>query len=153
MTPFVSRLMRTALIASTVAVAPAAALAGETPEQGAIHKLLNDTFDKPETRLVVDPIVVEDTYAVADWTQGEMGGRALLRKTGSVWVLILCSGDGLKSADLLKRTGASETVALKLSAGLAAAEAALDKARLAQLSRFDGVMYMDADAKNRAEGK
>ena len=37
-------------------------------------------FGKPNETLSVEPIMVSGDHAVADWTQGEMGGRALLRR-------------------------------------------------------------------------
>jgi hypothetical protein len=59
------------------------------------------TFDKPEAPLIVEPIVVQGDLAVAGWAQGEMGGRALLRRKGTAWQLALCSGDALKQAAAL----------------------------------------------------
>jgi hypothetical protein len=34
-----------------------------------------------------------------------MGGRALLRRKGQDWELILCAGDGIKSRDALAKVG------------------------------------------------
>ena len=121
------------------------ARADEGADQKHIHATLNAMFDKPEARLTVDPIVVEQRFAVAGWTQADMGGRGLLRREASGWTLILCSGDGLKSAGLLKDAGVPGDVAARLTAKLAAAEAKLDPARVAQFSRFDGVVYMGKD--------
>jgi hypothetical protein len=121
------------------------ARADDGADEKLIHATLNAMFDKPEARLTVDPVVVEQRFAVAGWTQADMGGRGLLRKEASGWTLILCSGDGLKSAGLLEDAGVPDDVARRLAAKLAAAEAKLDPARVAQFSRFDGVVYMGKD--------
>ena len=105
--------------------------------------MLNAQFDKPEARLAVDPIVVEDGFAVAGWTQGEMGGRAFLRKKDENWTLILCSGDALKEVATLKEIGVPADVAEQLAADLAAGEKVADPARVALFSRFDGMVMMD----------
>ena len=44
---------------------------------------------------MVDPVVVEGDHAIAGWVQGDMGGRAHLRRKGHDWQLVLCSGDPL----------------------------------------------------------
>jgi hypothetical protein len=140
------RTFATVLIALAIggtALAPARADEGADLKQ--IHATLNAMFDKPEARLAVDPIVIEQRFAIAGWTQGDMGGRGLLRKEASGWLLILCSGDGLKTPALLKEAGMSEDAAKRLATKLAAAEAKIDPARVAQFSRFDGVVYMGKD--------
>lgn len=119
------------------------ALAG--PEEDAVRHLLHATFDKPENRLVVDPVVVADGYAIAGWTQGEMGGRALLRNKGGRWRLILCAGDAIKSEDALRLAGLSAAAARALSQELNAAERQVTVERLALFARFEGQVRMDAD--------
>jgi hypothetical protein len=114
-------------------------------EQIAIRGLLVHTFEKPDAKLTVNPIAVEGPYAVADWTQGEMGGRALLRKDGHDWTLILCSGDALKALPVYRDAGIAEALAKRLLATLGRLEADMDQTRLAQLSRFDGVMKIEGD--------
>jgi hypothetical protein len=114
------------------------------PDEDAVRHLLHTTFDKPESRLVVDPIAVAGEHSVAGWTQGDMGGRALLRRKGHEWQLVLCSGDQLKSAETLAKVGLSADAAKTLSAQLAEAESKLSPARLALFSKFDGIVMMDA---------
>ena len=79
----------------------AASAQAPTEEAIAIRALLTKTWDKPEAKLVADPIVVVDDYAIAGWTQGQRGGRALLRRIGKAWSVVLCSGDPLKHAAAL----------------------------------------------------
>jgi hypothetical protein len=101
-------LVTLSILISTSVFFPFMAFGDETGERQAITRMLHSTFDRPEAKLTVDPIVVEDAYAIADWTQGDMGGRALLPRKVAAWTLILCAGDGLKSTDLLKRAGVPE---------------------------------------------
>lgn len=70
---------------SAGAALPAAAI---STEQADIRKLLMATFDKPEARLQIEPIVV----------QGERGGRALLPRHGKTWQITVCGGDGRSGA-------------------------------------------------------
>lgn len=121
------------------------ALADAPADQAAIQKLLMATFDKPDARLTVDPIIVAGDIAIADWTQGEMGGRALLRRKNDAWILTLCSGDSLKDPQALQTFSLSPTQAQALVEALASAEARLDPARLAKLASFEGVVRMDAN--------
>ena len=44
-------------------------------------------------------------YAIADWVQEGSGGRALQRRRGGQWLLILCNADGIKSAAALRQAG------------------------------------------------
>ncbi|MFN3546912.1 MAG: copper uptake system-associated protein [Mesorhizobium sp.] len=123
--------------------APAAA--HDSADGGAIRHLMMATFDKPEAPLTVEPIVVRGDLAVAGWAQGEMGGRALLRRQGDAWQLTLCSGDALKQAAALMHFGLNETEAADMAAAIAKAEADVDPALLAKFSSFDGVVMMDEE--------
>jgi hypothetical protein len=129
------------LLALFVFCCTTAAVAG--PEEDAIQHLLRSTFDKPDARLVVEPIVVVGDHAIAGWSQGDLGGRALLRRKGHDWQLVLCSGDQLKSADNLVQMGLPKDVASPLAAGLSDAEKKLPPERLALFAKFDGIVMMD----------
>jgi hypothetical protein len=113
-------------------------------DAGTIRKLLADTFDKPDARLVVDPVAVSGDYAIAGWSQGDLGGRALLRRRGGEWSLILCSGDGITSVAALRRAGLPPEHARKLSARLSEAEKTIPRERLALFARFAGTVTMEA---------
>jgi hypothetical protein len=115
----------------------------QTADEPAISKLLHTTFDKPEAPLTVAPIVVAGNHAIAGWTQGDMGGRALLRKKGQGWELILCAGDGIKSRDALAKAGIPLQDAAALERDLAAAEGKLSPQHVAMFSRFEGMLMMD----------
>ncbi len=117
-------------------------------DQDAIRAVLMQTFDKPEEQLVVDPVVASGDYAIAGWSQGDMGGRALLRKKGHAWEIVLCAGDDLKKADVLTEVGLPAAVAKTLSASLAAAEAKVSPDRLALFSTFEGLVMVGGDGHN-----
>ena len=111
--------------------------------EDAVRHLLHATFDKPESRLVVDPVVVATEYAIAGWTQGDMGGRALLRGKEGRWTLILCAGDEIKTPEALRRVGLSAHAAVSLAQALAKAEQGMSAERLAMFARFEGLVHMD----------
>jgi hypothetical protein len=117
------------------------AIAG--PDEDAVRDLLHSTFDKPEAKLVVGPVVAAAGYAIAGWTQGEMGGRALLRNKHGRWTMILCAGDGIRSADALRHAGIAPDVANELAQALAKAEQTMSADRLATFARFEGLLRMD----------
>ena len=118
-----------------------AAVAGR--DEDAVRDLLHTTFDKPEVRLVVDPVVVTNGYSIAGWTQGWMGGRALLQHRQGRWVLILCAGDGIRSPESLRQIGLAASVAHSLSEKLAEAERLTTSERVAMFGRFEGLIKID----------
>ena len=130
---------------STILVAAVclASLAKAASDGDDIRRLLNGSFDRPNARLTVDPVVVSGDHAIAGWSQGDMGGRALLRKKDGAWSLILCSGDGIKTSVALRHAGVPD--ADVLARKLAEAEAKLPASRLALFSKFEGTMMMNAD--------
>ena len=117
------------------------AIAG--PDEDAVRDLLHSSFDKPEAKLVVGPVVATAGYAIADWTQAETGGRALLRNKHGHWTIILCAGDGIRSAEALRHAGIAPDVARALADALAKAEQTVSPDRLAMFARFEGLLRMD----------
>ena len=136
------------LAAATVCVSLGAAAADVSPDLASIRRVLMTTFDKPEARLSVDPVVVVGAHAVVGWTQGERGGRALLSRHSTEWRITLCAGDGLKQAKTLREAGISPSDADALAKGLAIAEGKLPAAQRAKFSTFDGVVRMDANGQH-----
>ena len=143
--PFI---LRNLLAAMVVWASLGAAAADATTDQASIRRVLMTTFDKPEARLAVDPVVIVGAHAVAGWAQGERGGRALLLRRGAEWHITLCAGDGLKQAKVLRETGISQADADALAKSLATAEARLPAAQRAKFSTFDGVVRMDANGQH-----
>ena len=138
-----SMLRTTVLLAAMLVVASSPSRADENADKAAIQQVMRGTFDKPEAPLRVEPVVVAFDHAVAGWVQGDMGGRALLRRKGQEWSIVLCSGDALKSADALTKIAVPKAAADALAEGLAEAEARLDPKVVAQFSRFEGLVMMD----------
>lgn len=117
----------------------------EQPARGdaaLIRAVLASTWDKPDAKLIVDPVVVVGDHAVAGWTQGDRGGRALLRKSDGAWKVVLCSGDPLKQASVLAEAGVPSDAAQELARQTEAAEHNLPAAHVRLLSTFEGVMQM-----------
>jgi len=133
--------MRTTIASAFLLMVSIGGVSAGTDEEG-IKELLMETFDKPGARLVVDPVVVAGDHAIADWSQATLGGRALLRRRVDKWTLILCSGDGIISADALQQAGVPKDDAVNLSARLKAAESTMSVERRALLATFEGTVLM-----------
>lgn len=131
-----------AALCMTALVGPATA--ADSTDQRHVREVLMSTFDKPESRLQVDPVVVQGDHAIAGWTQGERGGRALLRRHGGAWQITACGGDGLKDATTLVDAGIPAAEVKTLVQTLGAAEARLPATQRAKFSTFDGLMRMNA---------
>jgi hypothetical protein len=118
----------------------------------AISQLLHGTFDRPNESLSVGPVVVSGDHAIADWSQGDMGGRALLRRKQGGWVVTLCAGDAMKSSEALKTAGVPQPEAIQLARDLAVAESRLAPEQVAVFSRFEGLVTMDG-ASHHSDGE
>ena len=112
-------------------------------DAASIGQLLRGMFDKPGEALSVGPIVVSGDHAIADWTQGDMGGRALLGRKQGAWSVTLCAGDAIKSSEALKTAGVPQPDAVHLAQALASAEATVAPERVAMFSRFEGLVMVD----------
>jgi hypothetical protein len=117
-------------------------------DTAAILALMHETWDKPDAKLVIDPIVVEGDHAVAGWTLGVRGGRALLWTASGGWAVVLCSGDPLKEASNIAATGVPAETAAHLAEQLATAESTIPAERRAAFSRFEGTVTMDQHLKH-----
>lgn len=108
-----------------------------------IRALMSATWDKPDAKLAIAPIVVHGDHAVASWTQGKRGGRALLRKIEGAWVVVLCSGDPLTHAAVLAEAGVPSAAAASIARELSQEEGRLPSEQVALFSTFEGVVAMD----------
>jgi len=138
-----NKFLRAGMLAALLLLAPATASFADTPDQAAIQTVMHGMFDKPDVELVISPVTVEGGFAVAGWTQGDMGGRAFLKKDGAKWTLILCAGDAIRSAPGLTASGVPSETAKALADAIADAEKTIDPARLAKLASFPGIVRMD----------
>ncbi len=132
-------LLATALAACIGSPAPTPAQVDEK----AIAAQLRATWDRPNAPLDVGPIVVQEDYAIAGWTQAKMGGRALLKREHDKWSTILCAGDGIRSADGLAAVGMPMDNAVALSRKLIEAEKSVSAERLALMAEFRGIVRME----------
>lgn len=128
---------------SWLAVAGVIALAGCTIQNPVvdavrIREATEAHFGSPRFPIDVGPVVVSGDHAIADWTQGDYGGRALFERGTYGWMLLLCSGDSIRRAENLQRAGVPEFNAGYIADQLAKAEAKMPLEQLARMKRFAG---------------
>lgn len=104
---------------------------------------MKSTWDKPAEPINIPSLAVVADYAVAGWTQGDMGGRALLRKKADGWSIILCAGDQLRQVETLRKAGIADAVAQRLASDIDLSERAVSPKDLAMYSRFEGLVTID----------
>ena len=120
----------------------------EEVSQEKIRALISQTFDQPKLPVKISPIVIEGKVAIADWVQGQKGGRALLRRKHHDWEIIACGGVGFKDPEGIAANGISKVIATNITAKLKDAEAKLSPQEVKQFDSFDGVVNMVHDAKH-----
>jgi len=113
-----------------------------------IQKLISKTFDRPDLKVQTDPIVIEGKVAIADWIQGEKGGRALLTRKHVDWEIIACGGAGFKDPSVIAGAGISKRIANNITEKLKIAEAKLPPQKVKQLDSFDGVVTMGRSSRH-----
>jgi hypothetical protein len=118
-----------------------------------ITTVMKQQFDRPDAPLVVNPVTVVGSYAVASWTQAGKGGRALLQRDKDRWVISVCGGDGLTRADVLQTTGMGADGAQKLAKAITAAEAKLGADKRKLFASFEGMVKVDAAADHAQHGQ
>ena len=118
--------------------------ASPAADRDAITKVMMATWDRADERLSVDPVTLGSEYALAGWTQGDRGGRALLRRGHGGWTVHVCGGDHLLDAQLLRKIGVSDGESKKLIADQKSAERKLPAKKVAMFSLFDSLVEMDA---------
>lgn len=117
---------------------------GATAQDASTHivHVMKAQFDKPDNPLTVDPVSIVGDFAVTGWSQGGMGGRALLKLMNNEWTIHLCAGAGLKHAQLMHEAGMDMASAEKLAALVAENEAKLDPAKAALYDTFEGTVMI-----------
>jgi hypothetical protein len=140
--PLLGRLVITILLGFSIAFNVMAHSQTEEESQKRIKSLISNTFDQPNLKVATSPIVIEGKVAIADWTQGEKGGRALLRRKHADWEIIACGGAGFKEASGIAAVGISKEIANNITAKLKTEEAKLPAQKIKQFDSFDGVVNM-----------
>jgi hypothetical protein len=118
-------------------------MAADPTDMQHITAAMKKQFDRPDAPLDVGPVTVEGHYAVAGWTQGKQGGRALLQKDKSGWFIAVCAGDGLTQSEVLKTAGMDAASAQKLVHAVLAAEAKLSVDKRRRIGSFQGLVKVD----------
>jgi hypothetical protein len=140
--PFLGRLVIAAFLASSITSNVMAHSQTEEESQRRIKSLISSTFDQPNLKVITNPIVIEGKVAIADWTQGSKGGRALLRRKHEHWEIIACGGAGFKEASGVSAVGISKEIANNITAKLKTEEAKLSAQTIKQFDSFEGVVNM-----------
>lgn len=128
----------------------ASTLSAHEGDQQAIERLMRHTWERPEAPLDVGPVIVDEGYAVAGWTQGERGGRALLRRAESGWRVVICAGDALLEPATLGDAGLSPELASRLAERVSAAEQGIPVERRRQFALFEGTLRVDGHSGHSA---
>jgi hypothetical protein len=106
-------------------------------------------WETPHHLVEIPAIAVGTNYALADWVQGERGGRALLRFSEGKWQTLMCGSAQLKSAQSLERAGVPSAEAKQISENLATKEANLSAAQLTQIDSFEGIVDVLTDSEHQ----
>ncbi|MCK9798082.1 copper uptake system-associated protein [Pseudomonas sp. MAFF 302030] len=122
-----------------------AVFADTATDQQTIEHMMRHTWERPDAPLDVGPVTVEGDHAVAGWTQGERGGRALLSKNDKGWRVVLCAGDALLDPKTLRSAGLSAEAASQMSKAVTQTESTLAPSRVKQFALFKGVMNVGAE--------
>ena len=117
----------------------------ETTPESAIEHVIKKQWDKPDNPVLVSPIVIVDNAAVAGWSQGARGGRALLKLDGGEWRVMFCGDVTLTHAAVLEQSGLTSDQAIRISKELLAAEAKISTTQINILDTFRGLMKVDAE--------
>lgn len=105
-------------------------------DQIEIINTISRIYDKPNLKVTTNPISINENFAIADWTQGNRGGRALLKKDNGHWAIITCGADEIKDLKNLKDAGISTNVAKALIEQLNQLEKSIDPNQIHLFSLF-----------------
>jgi len=113
--------------------------------QVAIRDVLKTMFETPDKPLTVDPIIVQEEWAIAGWQQDGRGGRVLLKQSPHSWQVQMLGGDTFKSPAGYASAGVSPRDAEQLSQRVIEAEAKLDGPALELFGSFEGMVAISQD--------
>lgn len=110
--------------------------AQSSDESVKVSKVLTQLFDRPDARLTVDAVAVASDHSLASWSQSGRGGRALLKRVGRNWQIVLCGGKELFHVEVLKKAGVPAPDALAISQRLVSSEQKLPSAKRIAYDNF-----------------
>ena len=105
-------------------------------DKTAIAAVMQTHYARPNAAPSIEPIVVRHPYGIADWVQGDTGGRTLLRKRFGTWSVVTSTGLEMRDAAYLQQAGVPKDDAIALATQLIDAERSIDSHRLALLDQF-----------------
>jgi hypothetical protein len=120
-----AKVVTMALLFAAASAVPLSTMAAESkavPGHVQIKKVIAKAYDRPDAKVVVEPIVASGKYAVVGWTRSDIGGRALFQQNGDEWTLVTYGGDGLKDPLMLEKAGVPKVNAVSISRMLVYAE-------------------------------
>ncbi len=112
----------------------------EVAQSTAVVTAIKAQWEKPNKPIDVPVVVVSGQHAIADWIQGEKGGRALLMMHGRHWQTMMCGDGNMKQRKHLLQAGVPAKDADALIAGLGKAEAKLTSDQLKLIDSFKGMV-------------
>ena len=93
--------------------------------------------------IVIAPVVLDGAFAVAGWTHGEAGARALLRRDrDNGWYVEMWSGESLMFPASLSSAGVPKSVAETLRRELTASEALLGSRFPERFDKYSGTVVI-----------
>ncbi len=120
----------------------------DQPPSGDPQQLISDVlktmFETPTKPLAIGPVTVQGGWAIAGWQQDGRGGRILLQNGEHGWRPLLCSGDAIRDAAGLEKSGVPEAEAKALADALKNAEADADPKTLQAFASFEGTVTLGA---------
>lgn len=134
---FLRKLILSLVLGASLAHAHSAA-----DDEQSVAKEMHETWDKPGQLLKLPVIVIHHGMAIADWIQGDKGGRALLKyhPEHQHWHTLLCGGLELTSSRHLQEAGMSTADAQSLALLLQHREQVLPDDQRQQINSFRGVV-------------
>jgi hypothetical protein len=113
----------------------AACAASVAEEKTAIAQALQAKYGV-KSSVSVEPIVLRNDYAVADFVQGDIGGRAVLQKHKGLWQVLVLTGQDARDAAYLVKIGVPQVEARALANMLVTSEKQVPEERLVKLDRY-----------------
>lgn len=108
----------------------------------AINTVLRAELDN-QTDIIIAPVVLDGAFAIAGWTRGEAGARALLRRDiDDGWYVEMWSGKSVTLPATLSSIGVPKSAAESLRRELAASEALLGCQFSSRFDNYPGTVII-----------
>jgi hypothetical protein len=131
-----ARFLLLAISAIVLTTTSASAGSDVSSSKQQIQTLISSIYDKPGLKVETSPIAISGDYAVADWVQGDRGGRALLHRINGKWSIAACGANDLKKPKTLTDAGIPAKTAKDLVDQLASSEQSVSPERIKLFSLF-----------------